>query len=290
MATLTLNPASALPLGKTKLGADAIPFRRISARLLNRAIKSQTSTLPETPQVAKPRIAKAFDNAVDKQSPPPTPINECAVCFEEIPEGEYIVRRSPRFNTFLHRQDCPNGHRQMVCKTCTQHHVEAEFDAKGWDRITCPLCPKKLEHGMIKTLATPEFFAKLVIVSCQQRSIANRYRWNDIRQRKLREKDRNFRWCLRSGCKAGEVHKTGRKNPDIRCSTCSYRMCFRHQMPWHDGLTCSQYDDVEKADNKSVKLISYTSIKCPGKECPWNVTRSEGCNTMSCKCHYPNCS
>jgi hypothetical protein len=50
----------------------------------------------------------------------------------------------------------------------------------------------------------------------------------------------NFIWCL--GCDAGQIHEDGESCPAVTCQGCNAVSCFNHKVPWHEGLTCDQYD------------------------------------------------
>ena len=49
-------------------------------------------------------------------------------------------------------------------------------------------------------------------------------------------------WC--QNCDFGQLHDGGMAQPIIRCLNCGFRSCFRHSVPWHDRLTCEEYDEM----------------------------------------------
>lgn len=51
----------------------------------------------------------------------------------------------------------------------------------------------------------------------------------------------NFVWCTAS-CGSGQIHESGAQHPIVTCLHCSQRSCFQHGVPWHEGLTCREYD------------------------------------------------
>ena len=55
-------------------------------------------------------------------------------------------------------------------------------------------------------------------------------------------KDENFVWC--QNCDFGQLHTGGNEQPIVRCMKCRFRSCFRHVIPWHDRLTCQEYDEM----------------------------------------------
>lgn len=54
--------------------------------------------------------------------------------------------------------------------------------------------------------------------------------------------DKDFVWC--KNCEFGQLHATGESQPIVRCLNCGYRSCYRHSIPWHERLTCEEYDEM----------------------------------------------
>ncbi|KAL4956229.1 hypothetical protein BDW69DRAFT_91337 [Aspergillus filifer] len=55
--------------------------------------------------------------------------------------------------------------------------------------------------------------------------------------------DDTFIKCINPRCCYGQLHAGGPEEPVIVCRACGTRTCFNHRnMPWHDGLTCAEYD------------------------------------------------
>jgi len=54
--------------------------------------------------------------------------------------------------------------------------------------------------------------------------------------------DNNFVWC--TGCDFGQLHESGASQPIVRCLNCGFRSCFVHSIPWHERLTCEEYDQM----------------------------------------------
>ena len=57
--------------------------------------------------------------------------------------------------------------------------------------------------------------------------------------------DPDFRWCSHN-CGSGQIHEQGQSSPLMICGECHQKICFTHGR-WHEGLTCSQFDDGEEA-------------------------------------------
>lgn len=65
-------------------------------------------------------------------------------------------------------------------------------------------------------------------------------RYETLSFRSAVQADANFVWCQK--CNFGQLHDSGVSQPIVRCLNCSYRSCFRHQVAWHERLTCEEYE------------------------------------------------
>jgi tRNA(Ile)-lysidine synthase TilS/MesJ len=61
----------------------------------------------------------------------------------------------------------------------------------------------------------------------------------------------NFIWCT-SGCGSGQLHAGGVEEPIVTCLHCDHRFCFEHNVPWHESLTCAEYDSL-RADPENFR-------------------------------------
>lgn len=50
-----------------------------------------------------------------------------------------------------------------------------------------------------------------------------------------------FIWCT-AGCGSGQIHDSGSQQPIVACVKCAARSCFHHAVPWHENLSCDEYD------------------------------------------------
>lgn len=71
-----------------------------------------------------------------------------------------------------------------------------------------------------------------------------RRRYETFSSRSIHSSDPNFIWCIK--CDFGQLHSSGNDQPMIRCLECGYLSCFRHSVPWHNGLTCLEFDVMLK--------------------------------------------
>jgi len=72
----------------------------------------------------------------------------------------------------------------------------------------------------------------------------------------------------------------------ITCSLCGFAACFHHNTPWHEGMTCEEYDlktaaGAILAERESEKIIKKIDKRCPG--CQRYINKNGGCPHMTCK-------
>jgi hypothetical protein len=102
----------------------------------------------------------------------------------------------------------------------------------------------------------------------------------------LRETE-NFHWCLSPSCNSGQI-----SNDDCNrftCVTCQAKHCTQHQVVWHKGESCEQYDlrhqRHRRDDQASEAEVRRTSKPCPN--CRKVVHKFEGCNHITCESEAP---
>ena len=103
---------------------------------------------------------------------------------------------------------------------------------------------------------------------------------------RMLSKDINFRWCLSPNCGNGQVYyMVDTSFPLIFCRECQFKMCFTHQKPWHEALTCEEFDrSIAEGDpgfTKTRKYITDMTKPCPA--CNVRIEKNAGCFHMTCK-------
>ncbi|RYP52059.1 hypothetical protein DL768_002742 [Monosporascus sp. mg162] len=102
---------------------------------------------------------------------------------------------------------------------------ETDFKNKKWDEISCPECRATMGYEDVEQYADRETFAK----------------YSDLALRGAVNQAPDFVWCP-NGCESGQIHEDGNEKPIVTCVKCSFKFCFRHQVRWHEQLTCAEYD------------------------------------------------
>ncbi|KAF2709796.1 hypothetical protein K504DRAFT_477016 [Pleomassaria siparia CBS 279.74] len=190
------------------------------------------------------------------------------VCAENRSIHRFPVR--PPTSTCIHESN--------TCRHCLRAWIKSEFKSKVWNLIDCPECRSRLQYEDVKQFAPPEIFR----------------RYDKLNTRAAMEAIPGFQWCIAKGCRSGQIHEGENLMPRFKCVECKASHCIPHQIKWHKGETCAQYDyrtnaDFKKAEDKaSRKLIKETAKKCPG--CGWHIEKREGCDHMTCsKCRHEFC-
>ncbi|KAI0430894.1 hypothetical protein F5Y09DRAFT_306433 [Xylaria sp. FL1042] len=156
---------------------------------------------------------------------------ECIICVENIPRRGFP--KSPISPV------C--GHEAQCCLSCLATHLTSQLESNSPKSFTCPQCRGELPYASIQQYATPETFTK----------------YDKLLARNGLSEEPNFCWCT-AGCGSGQLHQEGRENPLMICTNCHGKTCFTHQSPWHDGLTCREFDnlDVTTTANNGEKIES----------------------------------
>jgi hypothetical protein len=251
-----------------------------------------------------------FTSLLKRQTTP----RECVVCAEGIYdldfqdekaweaackgfEGDWTwnIRAFPTKTLLL---VCGTRHSLDICRGCIACHLASKLDelgSAGCDRLVCPTvdCGHTYSYAEVKALASPETFA----------------RYDKYRLLGHLATLPNFRWCLREGCHSGQIYDmpedpSGRiaetiayanglasAHNQIRCDDCSFLMCFRHQVPWHNGLSCEAYDSEQTPEFAATRnWISANTKACPGPGCGIPTEKNAGCFHMTCReCNFEFC-
>lgn len=169
-------------------------------------------------------------------------------------------------------------HEPNTCTPCLQQWIDEALDNKGYDKITCPECSAPFQHRDVKKCATKPQFE----------------RYDRLATQAVVSSIPNFRWCLNSRCKSGQIHHDD--SPIFVCTACGFKHCVIHTIPWHEGETCADYNyrvsgqKTRDEDDASKKLIDQISKKCPGPLCGANIEKNKGCDHMTCrKCKHEFC-
>lgn len=187
-------------------------------------------------------------------------IVECPICVEDYPASKF-----PRNTTIT--EGCT--HPDKACLDCLEASIAAVIERGALHLLACPICPAKLTSRNIEEYASSQ--------------VNERYKY--LKQQS--EIPGHYISCMNPKCGGSQPQEGG--DPKMICKFCEFATCAHHRRPWHEGQTCSEFDlddaQLERLEEEeaTAKLLSKedTSI-CP--KCGQGVTKTEGCDHMSCNC------
>ncbi|KUJ20806.1 uncharacterized protein LY89DRAFT_579286 [Mollisia scopiformis] len=186
---------------------------------------------------------------------------ECVICVEEKP-----LQHFPKITDSCQHPD-------QICLVCVQNWLAREADNTDWDKIHCVACKEIVPYNHMKRLMTKAAFEK----------------YDQYSRNATLSKMPNFRWCISSSCSSGQIHEIDTDGYIFYCGACYTKTCVIHNVPWHEGETCTEYDyrqdpKVKAAEERASKIeIKGSSKPCPGPGCKVNITRNGGCEHMKCE-------
>ncbi|CAE6445835.1 unnamed protein product [Rhizoctonia solani] len=234
------------------IDSSSDPYSRHDSRPA--AIPPQPSMLPTSSLVP-----------IEAAPIPSNPIVEmqmCVVCFEQGP-GVRFAARSP---TVM----CQHG--ATVCVSCLEQHILIAIHRSRTVDIRCPHegCGKMLEYQDIY---------------CSVREWGMLGYYEQLLIRREMGNTEQFVWCKNPVCTSGQVHKPGPAQPIVICNNCHQKSCYIHDRPWHEGMTCAEYDvklrKYEEQDRATRTYLVKNTKQCP--RCKRKIERNGGCDHMTCQ-------
>ncbi|KAK6078109.1 E3 ubiquitin-protein ligase RNF19B [Seiridium cupressi] len=164
-------------------------------------------------------------------------------------------------------------HEPTTCKECVGQWISSSMDTLAWDRLKCPECPEILSFADVRAFAGREIFA----------------RYDTLAMKAAVASIHDFKWCLNPRCGSGQIVRPGCEK--IRCHSCQALSCGQHDVPWHKGETCDDYDRrtrrQRKGERASEKKVKEITKACP--ECHKDVYKFSGCDHITCVCGHEWC-
>lgn len=223
-------------------------------------------------------VSKGSDDDKKKRS---GNYRECIICANVRPLG----RHDSNFPWF------PNcTHEPRTCSNCVVTHLAillkaramVTFDATKlqnvvtWAGCTCAECNAPLSETDVRSILPRRQIAEL----------------DDVANNKLLEAHPRWVWCSSPNCDSGQIFSTAESSTRekfsqrVTCVRCGAHTCFHHRIPWHQGYTCTMYDnshpnsEILRSSEEHIKKISK---RCPTKGCGWRIQKAGGCPNMMCE-------
>ncbi|EJU02141.1 hypothetical protein DACRYDRAFT_107078 [Dacryopinax primogenitus] len=189
-------------------------------------------------------------------------IHTCQVCAEDLPTDKY--------SRYKLASNCQ--HSSVVCRRCVRQYLKNQIEELGNTRLLCPVpeCRAEISYHRVKRYARSRVFQ----------------RYDALLLRKNLGADPNFIWCKNPKCDSGQVHD-GIEGGSviITCVKCGSKACSFHDAPWHEGLTCAQYDqrkmDKQGREAAVEAYFSKNTKQCP--KCNAPIEKISGCDHMTCR-------
>ncbi|KAG8757037.1 hypothetical protein FRC14_002425 [Serendipita sp. 396] len=238
------------------------------------------STAPSPTSSATPSVASSqeslpiqvFEPPVASTSAPREPVRERTLppCRAAYPGEECMVCADEPLLFPLKSPTLTCTHEARICLPCLQSHIASELTGKGAIRkIICPApdCPQVLEYNEIQYWAEDGTFK----------------RYDRMLARAALGGEENFILCTNPTCDAGQIHTEGVNAPIVTCYVCHHKTCFLHQIAWHDGMSCEEWDERQRARNGTTNDDYIKKYTKPCPHCSRPIEKSEGCDAMTCK-------
>ena len=162
-----------------------------------------------------------------------------------------------------------------VCRVCIRRSLSIQIANRTVERVGCPHGDRAWDPRFVQTHATREDHAT----------------YDAILLNRLLEAMPEFRRCLRPGCSDGQIYVRQYGPSIVECTSCGFRTCFYHQTPWHEDVTCEEFDGVSEIDEETKARTAREEAKVveifnpqPCPNCGVRIWKYEGCDHMQCKC------
>ncbi|XP_057433529.1 E3 ubiquitin-protein ligase RSL1-like [Lotus japonicus] len=170
-----------------------------------------------------------------------------------------------------------SGCSHAYCSDCVATYVRSKLE-ENVINIRCPVsgCSGLLEAEDCRAILSPEVFDRWGTATCEALfAVSEKF------------------YCPFKDCSTLLIDDGAEKVMESECPNCRRMFCAQCKVPWHDGVTCEEFqklgkDEREKEDMMLMKLAKDQKWKrCP--HCKFYVAKSEGCMYMKCRCGHAFC-
>ncbi|KZT62418.1 hypothetical protein CALCODRAFT_489759 [Calocera cornea HHB12733] len=186
----------------------------------------------------------------------------CQICMEDL--------LSKRYSRTKPSDKC--RHASDVCRRCLRRYLKTQIEELGNVSVRCPVpdCGEEMSYSNVKKFAKADVFE----------------RYDALLLRKNLGTNPNFVWCKNPKCSSGQIHDSiAGASVIVICAQCGSKACSHHDIIWHDGLTCTQYDEA-KSQKRGREAAVETYFSQHTKQCPQcksPIEKISGCDHMTCR-------
>jgi len=186
----------------------------------------------------------------------------CMICFDKIDPTQYNPLE-------------PCGH--LFHAPCFKAYVDNKISSREFP-IFCPIleCKAEIDGSFIKEIIESSEFEKF-----------DQYSFKFLVERNSEE----YSCCPTPDCSYVFVWVAKEDSNDFTCPKCKKRYCLNCRVAYHTGMTCKEYEINNKHtsdDDKFLKFVKGKKYKqCP--KCKFWVSKTQGCNHMTCRCKFQFC-
>ncbi|EKE40854.1 hypothetical protein ENUP19_0186G0004 [Entamoeba nuttalli] len=228
---------------------------------IQRLIKRKEKEEEETKELMK-KEQKEREEEIEKKE------YTCDICYSDIQiQDMYIF-------------DC--GHK--FCLDCCYEHIHEKI----FNGIVKVRCPKSM---CCHDITFEEIYQIIRRHQPIDQELIERYERFSIQE--YLKKEKNCRYCPRCGTGViGDPNTPEIECQNEECKKKKIKFCFNCKEIWHEGLTCSQYQEWKRmnceADKRFLSWAQKNTRKCP--KCNATIEKNRGCNHMTCaNCGYQFC-
>lgn len=223
--------------------------RREDEELKDAGESSGSSTIEENPMMKSMK-------ANEKESSGESSQCFCGICMEGKPITEMFGNKTCSHN---------------YCTDCISKHVGAKLQESN-KLVKCPEpnCKAELEPDHCRSILPREVFDRWLNVLCESTILGSQKYY-----------------CPFKDCSEVLVDEGMQVVRESECPNCRRLFCAQCRVPWHCGVTCEEFQELNENDRKKEDLIVMELAKekkwkrCP--QCKFIVEKGEGCFHITCR-------
>ena len=227
-------------------------------------------------------------------------LQRCEICFDDL--GMHHFPKTTKTAACQHEA-------LTTCIDCLAAHIEAEATASSLDEISCPEtdCSAFLSYEQMQAYAPRSVFA----------------RYNEYSNVKYITENASYLKCANRNCLSGVLIVDVKYAQWFTCHDCKARTCVECHTLWHPDEKCEEnqakvreqeeeearfeeelqrleeeeerkrqeaakeakaLQDRKNGEERATDLnMGFITKKCPNEKCGVRITKSTGCDHMTCK-------